>query len=86
MASRPDPSPSITSAPARTLIPHSGLVLTDGACWLARNGAAWLIYVIASVRHRPLIRAEEQEFWTLQVDLKKSCGSCPSTWWKKRCS
>ncbi|ARW11806.1 MULTISPECIES: DUF6876 family protein [Acetobacter] len=50
---------------------HSGLLLTDGAHYLAANGAAWLIDVLASVQYLPAMRAEERQFWTLQVDLEK---------------
>lgn len=55
----------------RSVLRHSGLLLTDGAHYLAANGAAWLIYVLASVQYLPAMRAEERQFWTLQVDLEK---------------
>lgn len=51
-----------------------GLVLTDGAHFLARNGAAWLIDVLASVQSLAALRAEERQFWTLSVDLEKQTG------------
>lgn len=50
---------------------HSGLLLTDGAHYLAANGAAWLIDILASVQHMPTMREEDRQFWTLKVDLEK---------------
>lgn len=51
-----------------------GLVLTDGAHFLASNGAAWLLDVLASVQSLPSMRAEERQFWTLSVDLEQHRG------------
>ncbi|GBQ27231.1 hypothetical protein AA0472_2359 [Acetobacter estunensis NRIC 0472] len=51
-----------------------GLVLTDGAQFLARNGAGWLMDVLASVQSLPAVRAEERQFWTLSVDLEQHSG------------
>ncbi|WP_249023738.1 DUF6876 family protein [Acetobacter ascendens] len=39
---------------------HSGLLLTDGAHYLAANGAAWLIDILASVQHMPTMREEDR--------------------------
>ena len=50
---------------------HSGLILTDGARYIAANGAAWLIDILASVQHLPTMREEDRQFWTLKVDLEK---------------
>ncbi|MCP1240897.1 hypothetical protein NKW44_14640 [Acetobacter lovaniensis] len=45
------------------------LLLTDGVMFLAKNGAGWILDIIASVRRLSSIKAEEKEFWTLKVDL-----------------
>ena len=45
-------------------------LLTEGIKYLMDNGAGWLIDIIASVRALPSIKAEEKEFWTLNVDLE----------------
>ena len=50
---------------------HSGLILTDGAHYIAANGGAWLIDILASVQHMPTMREEDRQFWTLKVDLEK---------------
>jgi len=49
-----------------------GLVLSDGAAFLVKNGAGWLVDVIASARLDPKVRREPFEAWSLQVDLKTS--------------
>jgi len=51
-----------------------GLVLTDGAAFLVRNGAGWLVDVIASARVDPKVRNEPFEAWRLKVDLKTGTG------------
>ncbi len=51
-----------------------GLMLTGGAPFLASNGAAWLIDVLASAQCLPAMRAEERQFWTLSVDLEQHNG------------
>jgi len=48
------------------------LVLTDGAAFLVRNGAKWLVDVIASARVDPKVRREPFEAWSVQVDLATS--------------
>lgn len=56
-----------------------GLVLTDGAHFLATNGAAWLIDILASVRNVPAIRSEAAEIWKLTVDLEKHSATIVCT-------
>ncbi|QEO18984.1 hypothetical protein FLP30_13915 (plasmid) [Acetobacter vaccinii] len=56
-----------------------GLILTDGAAYLAKNGAAWLLDIIASARLVPAVRRAEFEFWTLRVDLTKHCAEVVCT-------
>lgn len=51
-----------------------GLVLTDGAAFLVKNGAGWLVDVIASARLDPKVRREPFEAWSLQVDLKTNAA------------
>jgi hypothetical protein len=56
-----------------------GLILTDGAAYLARNGAAWLLDIVASARLVPAVRRAEFECWTLRVDLTKQCAEVVCT-------
>ena len=56
-----------------------GLILTDGAAFLAKNGAAWLLDIVASARLVPAVRRAEFEFWTLRVDLTKHCAEVVCT-------
>ena len=56
-----------------------GLVLTDGVHYLARNGAAWLIDIVASVRGIAAIQREPAEFWTLTVHSQTSRGTIVCT-------
>ena len=48
-----------------------GLILTDGAAYLAQNGAGWLLDIVASARLVPAVRRAGFECWTLRVDLTK---------------
>lgn len=56
-----------------------GLILTDGAAYLARHGAAWLLDIVASARLVPAVRGAEFECWTLRVDLTKQCAEAVCT-------
>lgn len=56
-----------------------GLILTDGAAYLAKNGAAWLMDIVASARLVPAVRRAEFECWTLRVDLTKHCAEVVCT-------
>jgi hypothetical protein len=56
-----------------------GLILTDGAAYLAKNGAAWLLDILASARLVPAVRRAEFECWTLRVDLTKHCAEIVCT-------
>ena len=51
------------------LIP--GFIMTEGAAFLASNGAGWLVDAIASYQVKPSVRKEEFQSWTLTVDLDK---------------
>ncbi|MFT8723791.1 MAG: DUF6876 family protein [Acetobacter malorum] len=57
----------------------TGLILTDGAAYLAKNGAAWLLDIVASARLVPAVRRAEFECWTLRVDLTKHCAEVVCT-------
>lgn len=56
-----------------------GLILTDGAHYLARNGAAWILDILASVRGIQAVQAEYSEFWSLTVDVSASRGTIVCT-------
>ncbi|NHO57761.1 hypothetical protein GOB86_11980 [Acetobacter lambici] len=56
-----------------------GLILTDGAAYLAHNGAAWLLDIVASARLVPAVRRAEFECWMLRVDLIKQCAEVVCT-------
>ena len=55
------------------------LLLTDGVMFLVKNGAGWILDIIASVRCLPKIRNEEKEFWTLKVDLEQHSAVITAT-------
>lgn len=57
----------------------SRLVLTDGAMYLCRHGASWLLDILGSVRHIPEINRATYEFWKLVVDLEKSTATIQCT-------
>ncbi|KXV49731.1 hypothetical protein AD945_03620 [Gluconobacter albidus] len=44
----------------------TGLLLTDGAKYVAENGGAWIIDLIESHQLNPKVKAEEMQFWTIR--------------------
>lgn len=55
----------------------TGVLLTDGAKFVAENGCAWVIDLIESHQLTAKVKAEEMQFWTIRKhDDNSATATC----------